>query len=157
MTYPFTEHTFESANSYWFDAPRQPPLILLKDAPAANPYLFQGQINLHRDFLALYFTQRGRGLHLVNGEPNTLARGDVYLLGVGSAHQYLNCADVEVDALYFPLTIFDAETLRILRRQPTLSAFLGQGEQRGIKSRSGNAGNICLLFNSRRSMRNLPF
>ena len=135
MTYPFTEHTFESVNAYWFDAPRQPPLVLLKDAPAANPYLFRGQINRHRDFLALYFTQRGRGLHLVNGEPNTLARGDVYLLGMGSAHQYLNCADVEVDALYFPLTIFDAETLRILRQQPTLTAFLGEGDKKPFGKR----------------------
>ena len=134
MRFPFTEHTFQTVNDFWFDTPRNPPLIMLKDELSANPYLFTGQINLHRDFLALSVVQRGQGTHIVNGESYALARGDVYLMGLGSMHQYLNCGNVEIDALYFLPTIFTEEVFRVFQRQPTLSPFLS-GE--GIPDGSG--------------------
>lgn len=117
-------HTFASVTAFWLAAPRDPPLIILRDALDTNPRLFQGQVNSHQDFLAIYFVQHGRGTHVINGLPYAMARGDIYLMGFGAVHQYVDCHNLEVDALYFPLAFFDEATLAILGRQPTLRPFL---------------------------------
>lgn len=125
------QHTFASVTKYWFDAPRIPPLIILRDAMDANPLVFQDQINIHVDFLAVYVVQHGRGKHVINGVPYAMVRGDVYLMGLGAEHQYSECSELEIDALYFPLSLLDEESLVILRRQPILQPFLTLGAESG--------------------------
>ena len=134
MEYLHTSHTFESASRYWFAVPRDPPLIILSDSLDSNKLLFDGQVNTHDDFLALYVVQHGRGTHIINGVPFSMARGDTYIMGVGAVHQYLRCDGIELDALYFPISFFDEDTLRILRRHPVLNSFL-RPDSRGSSGR----------------------
>jgi|GEM_PF-653179 len=123
--YPFDLHTFESINRYWFDVPRDPPLVMLRDAISRNSASFlEGQINQHQDFLSISIVQHGRARHLVNDQPYEVARGDVFVMGLGARHQYLQCEELEIDALYFPPSLIDPSIAELLVKQPALKPLL---------------------------------
>lgn len=63
-------------------------------------------VHHHTDFHALYVVRRGRGVHLINGQPFSITCGDVYLLEAGAKHAYLDFHNLEIDALYFPPTLW---------------------------------------------------
>ena len=71
--------------------------------------------HLHRDFCALYVVKSGRGVHQIDGIPFGIARGDVYLLPPGARHAYADYCDLEIDAFYFPLSLWSDEELSALR------------------------------------------
>jgi len=117
-------HTFASINQFWFDAPRDPPLVLLRDAVGRGNGILEGHVNHHEDFLAILIVQHGRARHIVEGRPYEVARGDVFVMGVGSWHQYLQCDELEIDALYFPLDLLDPATVEVLVRQQAMKPIL---------------------------------
>lgn len=72
----------------------------------------------HLDFVALYAVRGGSGLHVINGAPSALARGDIYLLAPGSLHSYVRYENLEIDALYFAPELLRDEELEALRVLP---------------------------------------
>lgn len=69
----------------------------------------------HLDFCALYVVRSGRGVHNIDGIPFGITRGDVYLMPPGATHTYLDYQDLEIDAFYFPLSLWSDEELGALR------------------------------------------
>ncbi len=69
----------------------------------------------HLDFVALYAVRGGEGLHVTNGAPSALSKGDIYLLAPGSVHSYVRYYNLELDALYFAPDLLRAEELEALR------------------------------------------
>jgi len=45
----------------------------------------------HEDFLSLYIVRQGRGTHVINGTPYSVARGDVYAMAEGMSHFFVGC------------------------------------------------------------------
>jgi len=77
---------------------------------------------LHRDFLSLYITLQGRATHLIDRVPFAVSRGDVYIMGVGSEHRFIDCHDLLTDTLHFSPSIFDWETMQALTNTPGFQA-----------------------------------
>jgi AraC-like DNA-binding protein len=73
---------------------------------------------LHSDFLALYAVRGGRGIHWIDNQPYGLVRGDVYLMAPGATHRFCQFSDLEMDAFYFQVGMFQAEELAALREIP---------------------------------------
>ena len=71
--------------------------------------------HLHLDFCALYIVKSGRGVHQIDDVPFGIARGDVYLLPPGARHAYADYQNLEIDAFYFPLDLWNDEELSALR------------------------------------------
>lgn len=69
----------------------------------------------HLDFCALYLVRGGRGLHIVDGVPYGITRGDVYLLPPSATHAYRDFRALEIDAFYFPLELWNENELLALR------------------------------------------
>ena len=57
--------------------------------------------NTHLDFHALYVVRNGRGIHVIDGVPHGVARGDVYLMALGATHSYTQHENLSLDAVYF--------------------------------------------------------
>jgi len=55
----------------------------------------------HTDFQALYVVRRGRGIHIIDGVPYGVARGDTYVMAAGATHAYSRHDDLCLDAIYF--------------------------------------------------------
>lgn len=72
----------------------------------------------HLDFAALMIVRRGRGRHLLNGTAYGISRGDVYVMGQGTAHQWEEFEDLVIVSLYFSPQVFDAATLTALQETP---------------------------------------
>lgn len=70
----------------------------------------------HVDFWALYFVRRGRGTHIINGQPFGMARGNVYFMAPGSVHSYHGSHDLVLDAFYIGETLFFEEERRALEK-----------------------------------------
>ncbi|RYX80683.1 AraC family transcriptional regulator [bacterium] len=99
--------------SYWHGMPAHPrfPFVIRRE------FYAHGQttgVHHHTDFGSLYVVRRGRGVHLIDGQPFAITRGDVYLLSVGAKHAYLDFQNLEVDAFYFSPTLWSDEERRIL-------------------------------------------
>ncbi len=88
--------------------------------------------HLHQDFLALYVVRRGRGMHVVDGVPYGVARGDVYAMGAGATHAYSQHDELVLDAIYFQLDALKEGERRVLLGTPGFFAVLG-GESGGGK------------------------
>ncbi|MBW3636861.1 MAG: AraC family transcriptional regulator [Armatimonadetes bacterium] len=74
--------------------------------------------HLHLNFYALYLVRGGQGIHVIDGRPYGIVRGDAYLVAPGSVHSYRDYEHLELDALYFQLSLFseaEIEALRALR------------------------------------------
>jgi len=69
----------------------------------------------HVDFWALYAVRRGRGVHRINGQPFAITRGDVYLLPLGATHAYLDHRALEIDAFYFPPSLWSDDERAALK------------------------------------------
>ncbi len=74
--------------------------------------------HLHLNFYALYLVRGGQGIHVIDGRPYGIVRGDAYLVAPGSVHSYRDYQGLELDALYFQLSLLleaEIEALRALR------------------------------------------
>ncbi len=91
------------------------PLVVRTDAVTRQE---ADQANCHADFFALYIVRQGRGIHVVDGAPYGVARGDVYVMGVGTMHWYSRYDDLILDAFYFQPELFDLPTIEALRGTP---------------------------------------
>lgn len=87
-------------------------------------------LHLHRDFFALYAVRGGRGIHVIDGHPYGISRGDVYLMPIGATHGYAEHHQLEIDAFYFKTELFSDAELAALRELPGFwSLFANQGER----------------------------
>lgn len=100
-------------NTYGDDPLVQLPLIIL-----AEPMLPSWQALRHRDFLSLYFVMSGRGTHVVGDQSYAICRGDVYLLGIGATHRFVDCQDLTATTIHFSPALFDPEALEALLATP---------------------------------------
>jgi AraC-like DNA-binding protein/mannose-6-phosphate isomerase-like protein (cupin superfamily) len=83
----------------------------------------------HVDFYAFYVVQNGQGIHLIDGHPYTIVRGDVYILPPGTVHAYQRYRTLEIDAFYFQRRLFSAEEIAALRALPGFwRLFIGSEE-----------------------------
>ncbi|RYG34069.1 helix-turn-helix domain-containing protein [bacterium] len=71
----------------------------------------------HLDFYAIYVVRRGRGIHVLDGVPSGVSRGDVFAMAAGATHAYSQHEDLVLDALYF-LPEALAENLETLSATP---------------------------------------
>jgi len=69
----------------------------------------------HKDFYALYLGRGGQGLHIVNGHPYPITRGDLYITPPGSIHSYCAYHHLQAEALIFQAQLFSAAELDALR------------------------------------------
>ncbi len=76
-------------------------------------------LHQHMDFYAFYIVQNGQGIHLIDGHPYTIVRGDVYLLPPGTIHAYQRYRMLEIDAFYFQRQFFSLEEVEALRALPS--------------------------------------
>ena len=93
------QHFFvDLASLYPSTAVEKIPLILRLDKELASA---SRNVNTHCDFSALYIVRSGRGIHIIDGIPHGVARGDVYILPVGATHSYSQHENLSLDAFYF--------------------------------------------------------
>ncbi len=69
----------------------------------------------HVNFYALYIVRGGKGVHMIDGTPYAVSRGDVYLLAPGSTHGYLDYRDLLIDGFYFPFSLLETREIEALR------------------------------------------
>jgi len=82
------------------------PLFLSRDSVDGSwPFRL-----VHRDFHSLYFADRGRGVHVIDSVPYSVARGNVYVVPVGSEHTYLDSKRLVLQSIHFLPEIFDSAT-----------------------------------------------
>lgn len=91
------------------------PLVIWRDVLTTPSS--QGAFR-HTDFFSLYFVRHGRGIHVIDGIPYSVARGDVYAMGLGMTHYFCDCEDLATDTLHFAPSFFDAATLDALASTP---------------------------------------
>ena len=112
-------HEFASLGREYFGSVARPPLYMCYDY---LPHGSMPQSLLHRDFLSLYITRQGRATHVIDRAPFAVSRGDVYIMGVGSEHRFIDCHDLLTDTLHFSPSIFDWETMQALTNTPGFQA-----------------------------------
>lgn len=95
--------------------PQQLPLVLWTDDVANASW--ESPIR-HMDFLSLYIARQGRGVHIIEGIPFEISRGDVYAMGIGMAHQFKDDTDLILDTIHFKPDIFTQDTLNVLETIP---------------------------------------
>ena len=88
------------------------PLVLVRDV--INEPRLENCSNRHGDFFGLYIVQQGHGVHVIDGVPYGVARGDVYLMGAGATHTYTDSGGLVLDAAYFTPSIFSAPMQRYM-------------------------------------------
>lgn len=105
-------------------SPAALPFFLLRQdyAPGDSTGFFR-----HLDFYALYIVRGGRGLHVIDGHPYAVARGDVYIAAPGSVHAYQRYEGLQADALCFQLDLFTPEQQEALRALPGFSQLFVSG------------------------------
>jgi AraC-like DNA-binding protein len=127
----------ENVKSYYGDDPHfQIPLLII-----AEPVMPGWQIQRHKDFLSLYFVMSGRGTHIVDDQKYAICRGDVYLLGVGATHRFVDCHDLVATTIHFSPALFDEEMLEALLETPGFQPLFVEpavqespdGEERGAR------------------------
>jgi AraC family L-rhamnose operon transcriptional activator RhaR/AraC family L-rhamnose operon regulatory protein RhaS len=127
----------ENMRNQYGDDPRfQIPLLII-----AEPVLPDWQVLRHRDFLSLYFVMSGRGTHIVDDRRYAICRGDVYLLGIGATHRFVDCQDLAATTIHFSPALFDRETLEALLATPGFQSLFVEdsvprnpdGEERGAR------------------------
>lgn len=64
----------------------------------------------HNNFLSIYITERGRGIHVINAVPYGVSRGDVHVMASGSDHTFPDGENLLLHAAHFAPTIFDQQT-----------------------------------------------
>ena len=110
------EHAELPVHEAWFcelaagrpgTAAAQVPLVMWHDVIDARMMALAFR---HHDFLSLYLVRRGRGMHVIDGVPYSVARGDVYAMGQGQTHHFTDCEDLLLHTLHFSPAIFDAAT-----------------------------------------------
>lgn len=69
----------------------------------------------HEDFYALYVVQGGRGLHVIDGHPYPVVRGDVYMTPPGTTHCYHDYRHLHAEAYCFQAQLFSPDELDALR------------------------------------------
>lgn len=72
----------------------------------------------HEDFYALYLVESGRGIHVINGHPYAIARGDVYITPPGTVHAYRDYHELRALAFCFQASLFALDELEALRSLP---------------------------------------
>lgn len=95
------------------------PLVILHDTHVSGS---MQDLPLHQDFLSLYIVRQGRGTHIIDGVPFAISRGDVYIMGMGSMHRFVDCRNLLTDTLHFPPSFFDWETQQALAMTPGFRA-----------------------------------
>lgn len=88
------------------------PMLMWSDPIHPEHYL-DNEL-LHEDFCSLYIVRQGRGIHVIDGAPYSVARGDVYVMGTGSVHHFENVHDLMLDTIHFLPDVFDRRTLDAL-------------------------------------------
>lgn len=66
-----------------------------------QPLRVRDKYYTHTDFQALYVVRRGRGIHVIDGVPYGVSRGDTYVMAAGATHAYSRHNDLSLDAIYF--------------------------------------------------------
>jgi AraC-like DNA-binding protein len=74
----------------------------------------------HANFLSLYLTERGRGIHVIDGIPYGISRGDVYVMAAGSDHAFTQGEKLALRAIHFGRAMFDDPTWTALASVPGL-------------------------------------
>ena len=72
----------------------------------------------HEDFHALYVVLSGRGIHVIDGHPYPITRGDVYMTPPSAVHRYRDYHRLRATAFCFQADLFSAEELDALRALP---------------------------------------
>lgn len=83
-----------------------------------NPVADDETRHYHMDFFSLMIVRQGKGLHVIDGVPYGIARGDVYVMRPGAHHSWSQCEDLFVDACYFTTQLLDKEALDALQETP---------------------------------------
>lgn len=118
------DHTFEEFEE--FHLHHTLPFVLRRDFYESGES--SGTFR-HMDFLALYAVRGGRAVHWIDDQPYGLVRGDVYLMAPGSAHQFSQFSNLELDVFFFQNNFFNTEELAALRQCPgILELFAGATE-----------------------------
>lgn len=109
--------TIEVKNALFRGMPPHPTLPLLA---RHELYEFGQDTGPHRhvDFYALYIIEGGHGLHVINGHPYTITRGDVYMLLPGFIHGYRDYQRLALRAFYFQSHLFTSQEQEALRALP---------------------------------------
>lgn len=71
-------------------------------------------LHQHLDFYALYVIRSGKGVHVIDDIPSAVRTGDIYLLCPGAIHAYREYQNLEIDAFYFSVELFDEGQRAIL-------------------------------------------
>jgi AraC-like DNA-binding protein len=122
----FQEHYFDNMRRQWPQtAARDVPLVVLRDV---IDQAAQGIKYHHHDFCSLYIIRSGRGMHIIDGMDYAVARGDVYVMGLGMPHHFHSCEHLVADTIHFSPAVFDRATLDALAETPGFhSLFVGGG------------------------------
>ena len=136
---PFIDNTFRRVAEMTMGTPTpDPPLVVKPDTIPVTDDIQQDRINRHRDFFALYVVQRGQGTHVIEGIPYAIARGDVYVMGLGTTHYYTQCRNLLVQNMFFSPTLFDAAARDALATVPGISSLIpGLFGEAGDRGRAG--------------------
>jgi AraC-like DNA-binding protein len=110
------------------------PLLIWRDVLDAEAI---GSAYSHTDFFSLYFVRHGRGTHVIDGVPYSVARGDVYAMGVGMTHFFCSCDDLATDTLHFAPSFFDPPTLDALEVTPGFQSLFVHEPLRRAEAGSG--------------------
>jgi len=113
---PVKEVTFQSlASAAAGTGADHQPLYYYPDLTERDTPL---QAYRHVDFFSLYIMRYGRGVHMIEGAPYAIARGDVYVMGIGMTHYFTECDSLMADTLHFTPRIFDTSSLAALTKTP---------------------------------------
>jgi AraC family L-rhamnose operon regulatory protein RhaS len=120
-------HRFAELAAYWprSVADRVPLVVRIDNEGMAA----RDVENTHLDFHALYVVRNGRGIHVIDGVPHGVARGDVYVMAMGATHCYSQHENLSLDAVYFRPEALEAGW-EVVRRTP---GFPGGGVLRSGK------------------------
>ena len=111
MTHTVRDAFFDNLAAEWpGTAAGRLPLVIYRDVVQGE----MPEVIRHRDFFSLYIVRQGRGTHVIDERPYGVARGDVYAMGLGMAHHFADCDQLETDTLHFASAMFDRETLETL-------------------------------------------
>ena len=101
-----------------------PPIMTWLDVIDQSDSHHLHTLSRHVDFFALYIVQRGQGTHVIEDKPYAMSRGDVYVMGLDTAHYYIQCRNLVVQGLYFTPNLFDAATLDAFAAIPGISSLI---------------------------------
>jgi AraC-like DNA-binding protein len=91
------------------------PLVMWRDTIGPSE---MEEAHRHHDFFSLYIVRQGRGTHVIDGIPYAVARGDVYAMGLGQTHWFVDCHSLTTDTLHFAPGVFDGPIWDVLTELP---------------------------------------